>query len=159
MGTLGDPETQRKRAFASAVRSLTRRPRTRVEIEDFLAKREYSREVVAQTIERLVELNYLDDAAVADVVVREAERRNLGSRRVAQKLSQRGVPSGLREPAVASSADGDLERARALLEKRYPEGLHEGPRVREKALRLLVGRGFPYPIARQAVGLDRQVDA
>ena len=93
VGTIGDRKAQEKRAFASSVRSLARRPRTGAEIETFLLRREYSSEVIEHTIGRLREQRYLDEAAVADVIVREAERRNLGSRRVAQKMSTRGVPS------------------------------------------------------------------
>ena len=157
VGTLGDRAQQCKRAFASAVRSLARRPRTKAEIEAFLSQREYPGDVIAQTVERLQELAYLDEAAVADVIVREAERRNLGSRKVAQTLSRRGVPGELAEAARRQTEQGDLARARALLSHRYPQGVEDGPRPREQAVRLLVRRGFPYAIARQAIGMDIDV--
>lgn len=158
VGTIGDRKAQEKRAFASSVRSLARRPRTAAEIQTFLLRREYSSEVIEYTIHRLREQRYLDEAAVADVIVREAERRNLGSRRVAQKMSTRGVPSDVAAPAVEESGEGDLQRARALLERRYPDGVEGDLKVREKAVRLLVRRGFPYGIARQAIGMDVDVD-
>lgn len=159
VGTLGDEKTQRKRAFASAVRSLARRPRTAAEIEEFLARREYTAEVIEHTLGRLREQRYLDEAAVADVIVREAERRNLGSRRVGQTMSRRGVPPDLASQAVAESREGDLDRARALLARRYPGGLDGDPKRFEKAVRLLVRRGFPYGVARQAIGLDVDLDS
>ena len=158
VGTLGDERTQRKRAFASAVRSLARRPRTAAEIESFLARREYTPEVIDHTLGRLREQHYLDEAAVADVIVREAERRNLGSRRVGQTMSRRGVPAEVASSALERSSEGDLERARALLLRRYPDGLAGDPKLFEKAVRLLVRRGFPYGIARQAIGLDVELD-
>lgn len=157
-GTVGDRKAQEKRAFASSVRSLARRPRTAAEIETFLLRREYSPEVIEHTLTRLREQRYLDEAAVADVIVREAERRNLGSRRVAQKMSRRGVPGEVAGEAIRESGEGDLGRARALLARRYPEGLGRDPQLLEKAVRLLVRRGFPYGIARQAIGLDVDLD-
>lgn len=158
VGTLGDRRAQEKRAFASSVRSLARRPRTAAEIRTFLERREYSSEVIEATVQRLFEQRYLDEAAVADVIVREAERRHLGSRRVAQTMTRRGVPGEVAGEAVRESGEGDLERARALLSRRYPTGLERDPRALEKAVRLLVRRGFPYGIARQAIGLDVDLD-
>ena len=122
MGTLGDPETQRKRAFASAVRSLTRRPRTRVEIEDFLEKREYSREVIAQTIERLLELNYLDEAAVADVVVRDVAppvARARHARPHADEIPRRDGRAGRRGTAAGGTVWG-----KGTLEDVVQDALH-----------------------------------
>lgn len=156
-GRVGDVESQKKRAFASTVRSLARQPRTAAELETLLERREYSREVIDHTLGRLRELRYVDEVAVADVVVRDAERRKLGSRRVARTLSRRGVPADVAAPALDVSGQGDLERARALLGRRYPDGLDDDPRSKSKALRLLVGRGFPHGIARQAIGLDVDV--
>ena len=158
VGQLGDRRAQEKRAFASSVRSLARSPRTEAEIEAFLSRREYSTEVVAHTLGRLRELRYLDDAAVADVIVRDAERRNLGSRRVARTMSRRGVPREVAVLAQEASEQGDLPRARVLLGRRYPEGLGDDPRLCQKALRFLVGRGFPYGTARQAIGRDVDID-
>lgn len=158
-GTVGDRRSQEKRAFASSVRSLARRPRTAAEIEAFLDRREYTPEVIAHTLGRLREQGYLDEAAVADVVFREAERRNFGSRRVAQTLSRRGVPADVAAPVLAETGDGDLDRARALLARRYPDGVEREPKELERAVRLLVRRGFPYGIARQAIGLDVDLEA
>ena len=114
--------------------------------------------LIEATVQRLFEQRYLDEAAVADVIVREAERRHLGSRRVAQTMTRRGVPGEVAGEAVRESGEGDLERARALLSRRYPTGLERDPRALEKAVRLLVRRGFPYGIARQAIGLDVDLD-
>ena len=148
-----DPERARRKAFATAVRSLARRPRTVVELTQLLERREYDGEIVEATLERLRELGYLDEGAVADAVVRDAARRNLGSLRVARTLSRRGVPSEIATAAVRESGEEDLERARRLVARRWAE-LGRDSKLREKALRFLVGRGFPLSVARKAVGRD-----
>lgn len=148
-----DPERARRKAFATAVRSLARRPRTVVELTQLLERREYDAEVVEATLERLRELGYLDEEAVAGAVVRDAARRNLGSLRVARTLARRGVPSEIAGAAVRESGEEDLERARRLVARRWAE-LGRDTRLREKALRFLVGRGFPMGVARKAVGRD-----
>src|SRR5262245_21872154 len=88
----GTPEDGAQRAFVLALRALGRRPRTAVELATFLERRWVAEAVVEDTLRRLRDLGYLDEAAVAEAAVREAERRHLGSRRVAQGLARRGTP-------------------------------------------------------------------
>ena len=114
--------------------------------------------MVAATIERIRDLGYLDDVEVAASVARDAERRRLGSQRAARTLQQRGIAPEDADGALEPLREGDLERARALLERRYPDGMPDDPRERQRALRRLVTRGYPYGIARKAIGLDRDVD-
>ena len=54
---------------------------------------------------------------------------------------------------MRESGEEDLERARRLVARRWAE-LGRDTRLREKALRFLVGRGFPMGVARKAVGRD-----
>ena len=153
-----DREEAEKRAYNSACRALSRRPRGEAELAAWLLDREHAPEVVATTIERIRDLGYLDDVEVAASVARDAERRRLGSQRAARTLAQRGIAKEDSNAAIETLRDGDLMRARAVLERRYPEGVPEDPRERQRALRRLVTRGYPYGIARKAIGLDRDVD-
>jgi SOS response regulatory protein OraA/RecX len=153
-----DREEAEKRAYNSACRALSRRPRGETELANWLLEREHAPEVVATTIERIRDLGYLDDVEVAASVARDAERRRLGSQRAARTLAQRGIANEDSTDALDTLREGDLVRARAVLERRYPEGVPEDPRERQRALRRLVTRGYPYGIARKAVGLDRDVD-
>lgn len=124
----------------------------------WLLDREHEPEVAAATVERIRELGYLDDVEVAASVARDAERRRLGSQRAARTLAQRGIAREDADGALDQLREGDLQRARALLERRYPDGMPDDPRERQRALRRLVTRGYPYGIARKAIGLDRDVD-
>jgi len=153
-----DREEAEKRAYNSACRALSRRPRGETELGQWLLDREHAPEVVATTIERIRDLGYLNDVEVAASVARDAVRRRLGSQRAARTLAQRGIAREDADNAIDALREGDLQRARDLLERRYPEGLPEDPREQQRALRRLVTRGYPYGIARQAIGLDRDVD-
>lgn len=154
------PETPRaaaERALASALRMLARQPRSRAELESALARRGHGADAIAAALARLAQGGYLDDAQVADAVARGAERRQLGSRRVALTLRRRGVSRELVEQAARASGEGDLERARALLARRFPQGVGTSPRERQRAARLLVARGFPGGVVREALGIDVDV--
>lgn len=151
------PEVARERALGSALRALARGPKSRSEIEAGLARRGFVAETVASVVARLDELGYLDDALVADAVARGAERKHLGSRRVALTLGRRGVARDVVERSARLSATGDLERARAFLARRFPSGLPNDRRERQRATRLLMARGFPGDVVRQALGIDVDV--
>lgn len=105
-------------------------------------------------MEKVRDLGYLDDREVAASVARDAERRRLGSRRAARTLSSRGISGSDSDEALESLRATDLERARELLARRYPEGLPDDPRERQRALRRLVNRGFPFDVVRRALGFD-----
>jgi len=145
------PEKARERALA-------RGPRSRSEITASLARRGYGEETIAAVVARLTELGYLDDALVADAVARGAERRHQGSRRVALTLSRRGVARDVVEQAARTSGEGDLERARAFLARRFVDGIGSDRLERQRATRLLHARGFPGDVVRKALGIDFDVD-
>lgn len=152
------PEQARERALASAFRALARAPRTRAEIAATLTRRGHDAAATAGALARLEELGYLDDALVADAVARGAERKHLGSRRVALTLGRRGVARDVVEGAARASGAADLERARAFLARRFPGGLPARGPDRQRAARLLATRGFPGDVVRRALGIDVDVD-
>jgi regulatory protein len=152
------PEVARERALACAFRSLARGPRTRAEIAATLARRGHGAEATASTLARLDELGYLDDALVAGAVARGAERKQLGSRRVALTLGRRGVARDVVADTARDSATTDLARARAFLARRCPGGVPSDRLGRQKVARQLASRGFPGDVVRKALGIDFDVD-
>lgn len=152
------PEVQRDRALGAALRALARQPRSRSEIEAALARRGHDAPTIAGVVARLLELGYLDDALVADAVARGAERKHLGSRRVARMLGRRGVAREVVESTARASGAGDLERARAFVARRFPGGVGRERAERQRATRLLFARGFPGDVIRQALGIDVDVE-
>ena len=151
---LPDGRDEGRRARERALRALRRRPLSRAELRARLERAGHGEAVVAATIDDLASRGYLDEAAVADVVERDAERRRLGSLRVAQRLRRRGLPEDLVEASETRLRQGDLERARALLARRFGEGASGDRAVRARAFRLLLARGFPPDVARVALGVD-----
>ena len=144
------PESRLASAYRSAVRRLASRPRTREELRTGLLARGFEATIVAQVLDRLDGAGILDDAEVGRSVGREAERRRLGSVRVARDLARRGVPVAAASAVVRDAAAADLERARALVERRHPQAAADR-RARARAFRFLIGRGFPAQVARTAL--------
>jgi len=137
--------------YELALRALSYKERTESELRTWLAEREVAEPDIEDVIAVLVEAGGLDDAGFAR---RYAEdKRNLagwGPDRISRALEGRGVAREHVEAALGGEDDeAQLRRAVGLLGDR---GLAcETERERERALGLLVRRGYPLDLAYEAV--------
>jgi regulatory protein len=143
-----------------ALRALSYKERTETELRSWLAEREVAEAEVEEVIALLVEAGAIDDASFAR---RYAEdKRTLagwGPDRITNSLEGRGVAREHIEAALAGEdAEMQLERAVSLLGDR---GMACGDeRERDRALGLLVRRGYPLELAYEAVRkVERLADA
>jgi len=103
--------------YTVAINSLARRAYSVFEMRTYLERRAEDKEAVKAILERLKQLNYLDDARYARQFVRQrAELRKQGPFRIARDLRARGVPDRHIEAALAErsaeSSEGPLVRER-----------------------------------------------
>ena len=139
----------------AAARFLETRPRSVAEVERKLGGMGYRSSLVAEVVERLVQLGYLDDEAFARSWVESRDRASpRGEHALRRELSQRGVDRTLVDevldarrdiPAGAeASRTPDEAAAERLLGKRLPAILREADprRRRQKAYALLARSGF-----------------
>ncbi|MBI3768812.1 MAG: RecX family transcriptional regulator [Deltaproteobacteria bacterium] len=144
-------------ARAVALRLLARAPRSAAEIETQLARRHFTPATIADTLLRLRDLRYLDDAALAR---RRAEelllRRGHGRLRVAHELTRRGVADRVVEAAVAAVMEGrcDVEIARLALHRKFGHDPLPDASARARAYRFLIGRGHLAEAVREILGDD-----
>jgi regulatory protein len=137
--------------YELALRALNYKERTESELRTWLAEREVGEPEIEEVIALLIEAGAIDDWSFAR---RYAEdKRQLagwGPDRIAKALEGRGVAREHIEAAlVGDDADAQLERAVALLGDRGM-GCDSG-RERDRALGLLVRRGYPLELAYEAV--------
>jgi regulatory protein len=125
-------------AFAYAVRALSQRALTEQELEKKLKARGATAEIITETLERLREYRFVDDAALAE---RAAKETGVGSRLIRMKLKMRGLESAVIEDAMTTrEPDTDLEAARALAQRHRSKWV--GERAYSKAYAFLSRRGF-----------------
>ena len=139
-------------ALEVAYRQLGRRDRTAAELRWYLRRRELDEAAIDGAIAVLIEQGYLDDGRYA---MRFAEdRRTLdgwGSERIARRLEDAGVAPELIAAAVgAQDGEDELEAAVSLLRRRLTAP-PDDDRARERALGLLVRRGYELELAYDAV--------
>ena len=142
-----DPENV---ARILVLRRLDHAPRTRVELERFLAQRGIPDDVATAVLDRFTEVGLIDDMAYArGWVTARHGTRGLGKRAVAQELRRKGVADDIIAEAL-DPIDADQERARALelARSRYPQvmGLPYATQVR-RLMGALTRRGYDVGMA------------
>ncbi len=120
------------------------------EMAAWLRARGVGEDETAAAVEELVANGTLDDARFASGF--SADKRELagwGEERIREALIGRGVGREDIDAALAEGADGELERAVALLRER---GADLGDdRGRSRALGLLARRGYDAELAYEAI--------
>jgi regulatory protein len=107
--------------YTAAINGLARRAYSVFEMRTYLERRAEDKEAIKSILERLKELNYLDDARYARQFVRQhTELRKQGAFRIARDLRARGVPDRHIEAALAerSAQSDDRAMVRERLERR-----------------------------------------
>jgi regulatory protein len=139
-------------ALQRAYRYLGHRDRTVAELERHLLGKGVPDEIVAGAIAELVELGYVDDARFARQFAEDRRRLDAwGSDRIERRLRELGVDREHIAAALAAQEGGEeLEAAVGLLRRRFPAP-PETDRDRDRALGLLVRRGYDLDLAYDAV--------
>ncbi|MBX3094755.1 MAG: regulatory protein RecX [Cryobacterium sp.] len=143
----------RTRAENIAMHALTRRGRSRRELEALLTARELDPQTIELELERLAGVGLLDDDALAEQIVRtQRERKGLGRAAIVAELKRRKLAPEAIDAALSEIGDDEQERATALAVQRAArlQGLD-----RETAVRRLTGflqrKGYSGDSVREAV--------
>jgi regulatory protein len=141
-----------QRALDLAYRYLGRRDRTVAEMRHYLEGKRVDPVAITTTVAELSSQGYLDDARYARRFAEE--RRELdhwGAERIERRLLATGVDPELVAAALAQRASGDeLAAAVALLRRRFPTP-PANDRERNRALGVLVRKGYESELAHEAV--------
>ena len=135
---------------ARALRHLVRREHSRAELARKLAAHAGSRQDLVALLDALVAKKQLSDERYAEERARVLARK-YGAAKIRHDLKARGISDGI---VGAVSSEGELERARAILERKYREPA-ASREERARRARFLQGRGFSTDVVARLV-LDRE---
>jgi regulatory protein len=158
---LADPAERLERARALAWRALNRRDRTELELRGILAEKRVAPEEAAVVVAELVEGGFLDDGAFAQRFAEDRRRLDAwGAERIERRLRGLGVaPEHIAAALGEQDHESELEAALALLRRRFP-AVPATPRERDRALGMLVRKGYELELAHDALrrhaGADEQ---
>jgi regulatory protein len=135
---------------ARALRYLVRREHSRAELERKLAAHAPSPEALDALLQELHAKRQLSDERFAAERARTLSRK-YGPARIRHDLRSKGIASEV--IAGVAALPGELERARAILERKYrePAATRE---ERAKRARFLQGRGFSMDVISRLVRGD-----
>jgi len=147
-----DPAARMQHARDIAWRQLDRRDRTVAEMRETLADKRVEPELIEHVVDELARSGYLDDARYAQRFAEDRRRLDSwGSDRIERRLRVLGVESDLIAAAVAEqSSEDELAAALGLLERRFPRP-PETPQDCDRALGVLVRKGYGLELAYDAL--------
>ena len=137
---------------ARALRHLVRREHSRTELARKLAPYAESPAAIEEVLDLLASKTQQSDERYAEERARVLSRK-YGAARIRHDLRTKGVGEQIVERV---SRDGELERARAILERKY-RAAASTPEERAKRARFLQGRGFSTEVILRLVRLSDEL--
>ncbi len=132
-------------AWSLAMRWLGHRDRSAAETKEYLCRHGYAAGVVCRVVDRLRLQGFVDDRRLASQRAEHWLRRGFGQLRARAELEARGVAEEYIAAALAAVFEGEKEVARELIGRRFPRA-HLDEKVRARASRFLLARGFPQEV-------------
>ena len=123
-----------------ALRLLSQREHSRAELERKLARHEEEPGSLARALDELAAKDFISEARVVQSVLHQRAPR-LGAARVRQELQAKGIAPDVVAEAVSSLQATELERARALWQRRF-DAPPSDAKERARQARFLLARGF-----------------
>jgi regulatory protein len=147
-----DPELRLQHARDAAWLALNRRDHTEAEMARVLARKRVDPATIDALIAELREQGYLDDGRYAQRFAEDRRRLDAwGPERIERRLAELGVAREHVEAALGPRDETtDLDAALALLARRFPAP-PATPRERDRALGVLVRKGYALELAYDAV--------
>lgn len=135
-------EAQREKLKASAMNScmwhLGQSSKTRKQLQDKLIAKEIPSDIIEETLDRLVELKYVDDENYAGIFVQNKQSFNkMGKSAIRQELRKKGIDQETIDNALEEiSEEDERSRAKELVKKKLPSTRRLD---RQKRINRLVG--------------------
>jgi regulatory protein len=134
---------------ARALRFLARREHSRAELSRKLAPHAESAEALLFLLDDLEKRKQLSDERYAETRA-DWMARKYGAAKIRQDLKAKGVADDV---VARVSADGELDRARAILARKYRD-VASTREEKARRMRFLQGRGFSHDTIRSALRVD-----
>lgn len=133
------------------MRLLARREHGARELATKLEQRGFPGALIEAEIERLAAAGLQDDHRFAELFAEQRIERGDGPLKIRAALGQRGIDDTLIDSVLTPFEDEWLERARAVLDRRFGTAMSTTRADRARRLRFLESRGFPAGVAWRAL--------
>lgn len=155
-------EDQVRKAFNAALNFLSFRMRSEGEVRTKLKEKEYGEAVIDEAVKKLYELNFLDDLAFSEALMRtQMKSAKKGPRAIQQDMQKKGIDKQMQKDVLDSySEEEQLDIAKGLAEKIAVKEQKKTPnQIKQKINDFLMRKGYPRSVIQQAVDvLDLEKD-
>ena len=132
-----------------ALRLLSQREHSRLELERKLAAHETEPGELARALDELQARGFISEARVLESVLHQRAAK-LGTGRVRQELLAKGLAPEAMAEALEQLRGSELARAREVWARKFGQPATD-PQERAKQMRFLVSRGFAAEVVRRVV--------
>ena len=132
-----------------ALRLLSQREHSRVELERKLAAHEEVPGDLAKALDELQARDFINDGRAIESVVNRRSSK-LGAVRVKQELAAKGLSGEAVAQAMAGLKETEFSRAQEVWRKKFGSPAQD-PQARVKQMRFLITRGFNAEVVRRVV--------
>jgi regulatory protein len=137
------------KAYDRALNLISHRPRSEWELRDYLKRKDYDEDVIAQTLSRLNDRGYVNDA---DFARRWVENRRLlrstSKRRLIAELRQKRISSDVIDEVLAADETDEHAVLRELIERKRQQSKYQD---NLKLMQYLSRQGFDYEAIKTAM--------
>ena len=132
-----------------ALRLLSQREHSRLELERKLAGHETEPGQLAKALDELQARGFISEERVVESVIHRRAGK-LGTARVKQELQAKGLSGEAVGEALEQLRSTELERAREVWRRKFAEAATD-PKEKARQIRFLVSRGFAAEVVRRVV--------
>jgi regulatory protein len=129
-------------AKSVAVRLLSRREHSALEIRDKLQKRDFAEQEIEQAISELQQGGWLSDERFAEAYIRMRQQKGFGPVRIAVELNERGVNESIIDGLLQADDESWHSSLQQQYLKKYKDTVIDDYNEKAKRIRFLQYRGF-----------------
>lgn len=130
------------KAYMRCLDLIMRRQRSEWEVRDYLKRKDYDPDVIAQTTERLKKAGYVDDAKFAESWIRNRRLlKSTSKRRLSQELKQKRVEDSVINIALEEDETDEKAVLKEMIEKKLKQTRYQD---QQKLIAYLLRQGFNY---------------
>lgn len=135
---------------------IGRRPRTTKEIREWLKKRKASDEQITTIIDKLLEINLLDDLSYTHAFIRTQQlMKSQSSRQLIYKLQKKGISSEMVKQVLEEEGHDDSASAKEEIRKNmWRWAKFDGYEKKQKMMTFLMRKGFSLDVIKKATNAD-----
>lgn len=159
MRTVRSSRTSAETPLKYAYRLLAQRDYSEARLVEKLHSKGFSSQATTATVEALRERGHVNDTRLAVGLAEWFQNQGFGPRAIWVKLKQKGLTEGAIEEALSGHVEQtDVGIARRLVQRRFSSSALQDSKMRARASRLLLRRGYSPSVVASVLGRDRQDD-